>query len=77
MECDIIYVETKVRQLDDRKNEIVKGFFIVTKKGFIPIRVFQSRAVDSLGTESMIRDCYIDFKGNIVIDKEVKNETHT
>ena len=69
MECDIIYVESQtiLTKTKDRNS-----FFIVTKKGFIPIKILQDNIQETLGTESMIRDCYIDFNGKVVINEEKK-----
>lgn len=67
MEFEIIYVESKV-QLRNFKDK--SSFFIVTKKGFIPIKILQDNIQETLGTETNIKNCYIDFNGKVVIDKE-------
>lgn len=67
MECEIIYAEsnTILTKTKDRN-----GFYIVTRKGFIPVKIIQDNIVESLGTETKIKNCYIDFTGKVVIDKE-------
>lgn len=66
MECEIIYVESEtiLTKTKDRNS-----FFIVTKKGFIPVKILQDNIQETLGTESKIIDCHIDHKGRVVVDK--------